>query len=86
MDNKAIKLIADELKELKRKIEVGDLLFSIDDGIALVKEETGIKAGYPYIAQINTYLYIYRAHFLEIKVDIDSNKVLSQKHIDFVKD
>lgn len=80
------KLIDDEWTELKRQVEVGDYIFSIEEnGLKLVQHQTGLEAGYPHIAQVDTHLYIYKDHYYAIKVDVDSNKVLENKHIDFVQ-
>lgn len=77
-----------EIQTLKRKMEVGDYTRSIfmDMGLKAIKEETGVKAGFPYIVQVNTYLYYSGDHMYESKVDVDSNKVLETKHIDFKND
>lgn len=77
-----------KIQKLKRRMEVGDSLNSIfmSMGLEAVKEETGAKAGFPYIAQVNTYLYYSEDHMFMSKVDADSNKVLETKHIDFIED
>ena len=77
-----------EIQTLKRKMEVGDYTHSIfqDSELKAIKEEAGVEADYPYIVQVNTYAYYVGDHLYESKVDVDSNKVLETKHIDFKND
>lgn len=76
-----------EIGKLKRKMQVGDYTHSVfqDSGLKVVKEETGVEAGYPYILQVNTYIYYVGEHLYKSKVDVDGNKVLETRHIDFKK-
>ena len=77
-----------KIQKLKRRMEVGDYAHSVfqDSELKAIKEEAGVEVGYPYIVQVNTYAYYVDDHLYESKVDVDSNKVLETKHIDFIED
>lgn len=68
---------------LKRKMEVGEYAHSVfqNQDLQVLKEQTGKEAGFPHIAQVNTYVYYVNGVAFMSKVDVDSNKVLDTQQV-----
>lgn len=68
---------------LKRKMEVGEYTHSVfqNQDLQVLKEQTGKEAGFPYVAQVNTYVYYVNGVAFMSKVDVDSNKVLDTQQV-----